>query len=115
MRFNASRWSHVGLFGLAVNLYQPALRIMHWLNRTPITERGPEWVSLRAGWYHIRFHAAKRLVPDLGSEDPDRARHADVDEHDPVQLRRRAVAHNRAYGAVLFRQGQRRARLGRGL
>src|SRR3954468_6358905 len=24
---------------------------MHWLNRTPITERGPEWVSLRAGWY----------------------------------------------------------------
>jgi len=32
-------------------LYQPALRIMHWPNRTLITRRGPEWVSFRAGWY----------------------------------------------------------------
>ena len=31
--------------------YQPALRLIHWPNRTLITGSGPEWVSLRAGWY----------------------------------------------------------------
>ncbi len=46
--------------------FQPALRIMHWPNRTPITGSGPEWVSLRAGWYNVAgrpspSNAAQRL------------------------------------------------------
>src|SRR3954466_13916186 len=35
---------------------------MHWLNRTPITERGPEWVSLRAGWYYAGYRFPGEVI-----------------------------------------------------
>src|SRR5215210_6687442 len=47
---SCAKWTKFGL-DESKDLYQPALRIMHWPNRTPIAGRGPEWVSLRAGWY----------------------------------------------------------------
>src|SRR5215207_4619715 len=48
----------VGGYDEIVVLYQPALRIMHWPNRTPITGSGPDWVSLRAGWYYAIFRSS---------------------------------------------------------
>src|SRR3954451_8394992 len=46
------------------SLYQPALRIMHWPDRTLVIRRGPEWVGLRATWYYTSQGPAAGSRPD---------------------------------------------------
>jgi ACS family glucarate transporter-like MFS transporter len=53
-----------------------------------------------------------RLVADRRAQDPYRGGYAAVDEHDRLQLCRRAVPGGRHHGAGVLRQGHRRAGLG---
>ncbi len=69
----------------------------------------------RAGRRHLGCDAAERLFDHGGPQDPDRARHAAVDDPGDLQLRGRLLARHPRHCVILLRQGHRGARMDRDL